>query len=48
MTMKAKPGNQPDPSDMAAPAAEGVPAADLTVNKLEDQEEEAARLSDFA
>ncbi len=51
MTTKPKPGNQPDPTDMAGPAAaDGTAAADIagTQSKLEDEEEEAARLGDFA
>jgi hypothetical protein len=50
MTMKPKPGNQPDPADMAGSAAEDGAAHDLasTHPKLEDEEEEAARLGDFA
>lgn len=50
MTMKPKPGNQPDPTDMAGPAAADGAAADVASAqpKLEDEEEEAARLGDFA
>jgi hypothetical protein len=50
MTMKPKSGNQPDPADMAGPAAEEGAAHDLanTHQKLEEEEDEAARLGDFA
>jgi hypothetical protein len=50
MTMKPKPGNQPDSNDMAGPAAEEMSSHDLpnAHPKLEDEEEEAARLGDFA
>jgi hypothetical protein len=49
MTTKPKPGNQPDPADMAGPAAEEGAAADPSgTHPTIDEEEEAARLGDFA
>ncbi|MDB5720121.1 MAG: hypothetical protein JWP15_739 [Alphaproteobacteria bacterium] len=53
MTMSAKPGNHPDPNDMAAEFGhDGEPnSAASTHPKLtedEAEEEEAARLGDFA
>jgi hypothetical protein len=50
MTIKPRPGNQPDSNDMAeafAPDGESPNAAPAHPN-LEDEEEEAARLGDFA
>ena len=50
MMMKPKPGNEPDSNDMAGPPAEQMSPHDLPAAhpKLEDDEEEAARLGDFA
>ena len=50
MTIKPKPGNLPDPNDMANPfAKDGESAgAGTTHPNLEDEEEEAAKLGDFA
>jgi|GEM_PF-3593788 len=50
MSINPKPGNQPDPNDMAGAFTNGsdpdaVPVPGL---KTPEQEEEAARLGDFA
>ena len=49
MTTKPKPGNQPDPTDMSGTFGAGPETQDIpdTQHSLE-QEEEAARLGDFA
>ena len=50
MSIKPKPGNQPDAGDMAAPLPQEGGGADVasTHPNLEQEEEEAARLGDFA
>lgn len=51
MTMKPKPGNQPDPNDMSGTFENGGESHRTTASHpdLEDEaEEEAARLGDFA
>jgi hypothetical protein len=50
MTTKPNPGNQPDPNDMSVPLApDGENAgAGTTHPNLEAEEEEAAKLGDFA
>jgi len=50
MTIKPKPGNQPDANDMSEPLAndgEGSSVGSSPPN-LDDAEEEAAKLGDFA
>jgi hypothetical protein len=50
MTTKARPGNQPDSKDMAAPFDKDGESTDSaqTGATPEDAEEEAAKLGDFA
>ena len=50
MTMKPKPGNEPDSNDMAGPLDKDGEAANVTTThpNLEAEEDEAARLGDFA
>lgn len=50
MTMKPKPGNQPDTNDMADPLANDGDSANAGSShpNLEDEDEEAAKLGDFA
>ena len=50
--MTSKPGNQPDPDDMANPLASDAethnPASAHSDPAVDEAEEEAARLGDFA
>ena len=50
MTIKPRPGNQPDANDMSDPFAEDGESthAGTTHQNLESEEEEAANLGDFA
>lgn len=50
MTIKPRPGNQPDTNDMSVPLADDGehPGAGTSHPNLEDEEEEAAKLGDFA
>jgi hypothetical protein len=49
MTITPKPGNQPDPNDMADPKKDGGDASNPPTTEAElANEEEAARLGDFA
>ncbi len=50
MTIKPKPGNQPDANDMADPFANDGESSSVGSSpaNLEDAEEEAAKLGDFA
>ena len=50
MTIKPKSGNQPDANDMSEPFANDGESSSLgsSPSDLEDAEEEAAKLGDFA